>query len=92
MVLTLAAEASSEGDTPLLLLLMGPAGAVGVYWSLYRYYRNTDKSHSFERETLIEAQPVSGQDELVDKVRGTKRRSIPGANSLDHRDRVNRTP
>lgn len=49
-------------DGGLGLLLLGPAGAVGLYWMLYRYYRNTDKSHAFERETLVEAQPVTGAE------------------------------
>ena len=29
-------------DSGLWLLLLGPAGATGLYWGLYRYYRNTD--------------------------------------------------
>ena len=43
--------ASSGDSAPLWLLVAGPAGAVATYWSLYRYYRNTDKSHGYERET-----------------------------------------
>jgi hypothetical protein len=85
-----ALETSTDSGTPLLLLLLGPAGAVGVYWGLYRYYRNTDKSHSFEKETLIEAQPVTGDDRKVDAVRGTKRTEIKGNNVSDHRERVAR--
>ena len=49
-------------DGGLALLLLGPAGGAGLYWMLYRYYRNTDKSHAFERETEIKAQPVTGAD------------------------------
>ena len=30
-------------DASLAILLMGPAGGAGLYWMLYRYYRNTDK-------------------------------------------------
>lgn len=33
-------------DSGIFLLLLGPAGAAGLYWSLYRHYRNTDKSHA----------------------------------------------
>ena len=44
-------------DSELLFLLLGPASGVGLYWALYRYYRNTDKSHAFERETAVEAKP-----------------------------------
>ena len=49
-------------DGGLAILLLGPAGATGLYWFLYRYYRNTDKSHAFERETAIDAKPVTGMD------------------------------
>ena len=42
-------------NSGLWLLAIGPAGATALYWALYRYYRNTDKSHAFERETSIEA-------------------------------------
>lgn len=78
-----------EGGTGWLLLA-GPAGAVAVYTALYRYYRNTDKSHSFEHETLIESQPVTGSDAKVDEVRGTKRTSIQGNNKSKFRERVQR--
>lgn len=72
------------------LLLAGPAAGVAVYTMLFRYYRNTDKSHSFERETIIESQPVTGSDAKVDEIRGTKRTAIPGNNARSFRDRVNR--
>ena len=49
-------------DSGLWLLAAGPAGATALYWALYRYYRNTDKSHAFEHETTIEAKPVTGAD------------------------------
>lgn len=83
-------QASSDSDTPWVVLLLGPAGAAGVYWGLYQYYRNTNKSHAFEKETLIEAQPVTGDDRKVDQVRGTKRTSIQGDNVSSHRTRVKR--
>lgn len=86
----LAQTSSDSGDQPIYLLLLGPVGAVGVYWWLFRYYRNTDKSHNFERETLIEARPVTGNDQKVDEVHGTRSTSISGANTSDHRDRVER--
>lgn len=72
------------------LLLAGPAAGAALYGMLFRYYRNTDKSHSFERETVIESQPITGTDAKVDEVRGTKRRAIPGNNVGAYRDRVNR--
>jgi hypothetical protein len=79
-----------EHDNLLELLLVGPSGAVALYWMLYRHYRNTDKSHDFERETAVEAQPVRGMegDRKVDEVRGTQAREIRGNNVGDHRKRV----
>ena len=79
-------------DGGLGLLLLGPAGAVGLYWMLYRYYRNTDKSHAFERETLVEAQPVTGaeRDRKIDEVKGTQASQIRGNNVADFRKRVQR--
>ena len=79
-------------DGGLGLLLLGPAGAVGLYWMLYRYYRNTDKSHAFERETVVEAQPVTGaeRDRKVDEVKGTQASQIRGNNVGDYRRREQR--
>lgn len=79
-------------DGGLFLLLLGPAGGAGLYWLLYRYYRNTDKSHAFERETKVDAKPVTGaeQDRKVDEVKGTRATSIPGNNVHAYRARVQR--
>ncbi|MDZ7937792.1 MAG: hypothetical protein U5M53_05720 [Rhodoferax sp.] len=77
-------------DSGLWLLLAGPAGATGLYWALYRYYRNTDKSHAFERETAVEAKPVTGSDRQVDEVIGTQRTRIPDDNVREYRKRVKR--
>ena len=79
-------------DGGLGLLLRGPAGAVGLYWMLYRYYRNTDKSHAFERETEVEGQPVTGaeRDRKVDEIKGTRESRIRGDNLRDYRKRVQR--
>ena len=82
--------AASGDSAPLWLLAAGPAGAAATYWSLYRYYRNTDKSHAFERDTLIEAQPVQGGKERVDHISRTRDSDIDGDNSSDHRARVQR--
>lgn len=82
-------ETSVDSDTPWILLL-GPAGAVGVYWALFQYYRNTGKSHSFERETLIESKPITGGERKVNEVRGTRQPSIDGNNVSSHRQRVQR--
>ncbi|HWJ67641.1 MAG TPA: hypothetical protein VNT31_13275 [Nocardioides sp.] len=77
-------------DAPLWLLAAGPAGAVGTYWLIYRYYRNTDKSHEFERDTIIEAQPVQGGEEKVGHISKTRDSNIDGDNSNQHRRRVQR--
>ena len=77
-------------DGGLWLLLAGPAGATGLYWALYRYYRNTDKSHAFERETAIDAKPVTGTDSKVDEVKGTRESRIRGDNVRAFRKRVER--
>lgn len=77
-------------DSGIWLLLAGPAGASALYWALYRYYRNTDKSHAFERETRVEAKPVTGSDRKVGTVTGTQARNISGDNVHAYRERVQR--
>ena len=79
-----------SGDGGMWLLLAGPAGATGLYWALYRYYRNTDKSHDFEHETAVVAKPVTGSDNKVDEVRGTRETRIKGDNVREYRKRVQR--
>lgn len=81
-----------DNDSILALLALGPAGAIGLYWMLYRYYRNTDKSHSFEHETEIKAQRVTGagEDHKVSEVTGTQETSIRGNNVGEYRKRVQR--
>ena len=79
-----------EGDGTLWLLALGPAGATGLYWALYRYYRNTDKSHAFEHETTVNAQPVTGTDSKVGTNNGTRETRIRGDNLRNYRLRVER--
>ncbi|WP_104612172.1 hypothetical protein [Xanthomonas pisi] len=55
-----------------------------------RYYRNTDQSHAFERETKIDAKPVSGSDIKVDTIIGTRNAQIQGDNVSAYRTRVRR--
>lgn len=74
----------------LAMLLLGPAGATGLYWALYRYYRNTDKSQDFEHDTAVVAKPVTGSDQKVDQVRGTQETRIRGDNVREYRKRVQR--
>ena len=79
-------------ESSLAILLIGPAGATGLYWLLYRYYRNTDKSHAFERETKIDAKPATGTDRQVGEVTGVKNSRIAGDNVRAYRERVSRMP
>jgi hypothetical protein len=77
-------------DGGLALLLLGPAGGVGLYWALYRYYRNTDKSQAFERESKVNAKPVTGTDEKIGTNNGTQEKRIQGDNVREYRQRVAR--
>jgi hypothetical protein len=74
----------------LAILLLGPAGATGLYWMLYRYYRNTDKSYDFEHQAKVEAKPVVGDDTKVGAVTGTRESQINGNNVRSYRNRVRR--
>jgi hypothetical protein len=86
-----AAFVAAEDDSgPVWLLLLGPAGAGGVYFLSWRYYRNTHQSHAFERETRIVAQPVTGNEAKVNEIKGTKNSGIDGDNRSNHRQRVQR--
>lgn len=79
-----------DGDGILFLLALGPASAAGFYWAIYRHYRNTDKSHAYERETAVEVLALTGQqdDRRVDTVRDTRNKRIEGDNVANHRQRV----
>jgi hypothetical protein len=77
-------------DGGMWLLALGPAGGAALYWAIYRYYRNTDKSHAFERETTVDAKPVTGTEHKVDEVKGTQATRIPGDNAAAYRTRVKR--
>ena len=79
-----------DNEGVLFLLALGPVSAVGVYWAIYRHYRNTDKSHAFEHETAVEVLALTGAeaDRKVDEVRGTRASRIQGDNVGNHRQRV----
>ncbi len=83
-------DSSDSDDGGLWMLLAGPAAGAGMYWSLYRRYRNTDKSHSFEHETTVLAQPVQGSDQKVDEIHGTRSSTTDGRNDGSYRHRVQR--
>jgi hypothetical protein len=80
----------SDDGGSLALLLLGPGGGTALYWALYRYYRNTDKSHAFERETKVDAKPVTGSEKKVGVNNGTRETRIAGDNVHDYRKRVER--
>jgi len=83
--------ALATGDKDLVwLLAAGPAGAAATYWSVYRYYRNTDKTHQYERDTIIDPQPVQGGEQRIDHISKTRDSDIDGDNSGSHRKRVQR--
>ena len=79
-----------DNDGILFLLALGPVSAVGVYWAIYRHYRNTDKSHAYERETAVEVLALTGAeaDHKIDEIRGTRASRIQGDNVGNHRQRV----
>ena len=87
---TVIFAASDEGGVSGWLLLAGPAGGGGVYYFSWRYYRNTHQSHAFERETRIEAQSVTGDENKIKTITGTTKSSMDGRNQSDHRRRVTR--
>ena len=68
------------------------AAGVAVWTAIFRYYRNTDKRNDYEHEVGIVAQPVTGSDQKVDEVRGTRRKRIEGDNVANYRQRVQRIP
>ena len=90
LALQTAIPADSSSDSNLWILLAGPAAGIGVYTSIYLYYRNTDKSHNFETETRVAHKPINGSDNKVDEIRGTSRSRIQGNNVNSPRVRVNR--
>ncbi|MDR1969660.1 MAG: hypothetical protein LBQ32_13385, partial [Burkholderiaceae bacterium] len=68
----------------------GPAAAAAYYWMMYRRYRNTDKTEQYERETVVQAQPVEGADTKVNTIKGTQADEINGRNESNYRQRVTR--
>ena len=79
-----------EQDWIYMLLAAGPTGAALFYWYMYRFCRNTDKSHGFERETAIDAEEDTCKDYNIGDNNRTRQRSIRGENSKSFSDRVQR--
>ncbi|PZQ89604.1 MAG: hypothetical protein DI534_07320 [Leifsonia xyli] len=85
--LTTTIIASSDSN-PGWLLALGPVGAASFYWAVWRAYRNTNKSHSFERETDIVVSNMTGNDVKVGENNGTRARWIQGRNDDKPRERL----
>ncbi|AYF98232.1 hypothetical protein [Protaetiibacter intestinalis] len=80
--------ASDDGGGVGWLLALGPVGAASFYWGVWRAYRNTDKSHSYERETEVVVSNMTGDDVKVGTNNGTQERHIRGRNSDNPRQRL----
>ena len=81
---------ASSDDSGVSLLVAGPIVGAAIYGGLYAYYRNTDKSHQFEKLTRIDAQPVTGTDVKIGERHRTEDETVPGDNRSSHRERVQR--
>lgn len=78
-----------SSDTPMFWLL-GPVAGVGFYSMIYLRYRNTNKRHKYEYETVSEMTDVRAGDRKVNKIRGTRNRHTQGANSKSPTTRLGR--
>ncbi|CAM4051488.1 hypothetical protein M3A96_11200 [Helcobacillus massiliensis] len=70
------------------MLLVG----LTVYFAIYQYYRNTDKSYEFETQTSVEVVDVQMYDRPTRRYDSLRSRMMNGHNTLDHRQRVRRVP
>ena len=102
-MLPLLAELTADPATVMLLadsdsgvagialpFLAGPAVFAAVYGGIYRYYRNTDKRHRFEKETEVAVGNLRSGDRKVGENNRTQNRRMRGRNSTDHLQRVRR--
>lgn len=79
-----------ESEISPIILLAGPVVFGLVYWLLFQFYRNTNKSHNYEQETAIESQKILENDRRTNHISRTSRRRTSGANESSHRKRVTR--
>jgi hypothetical protein len=87
--LVILQSTQSDGSGSPALLLAGPVAGAALYGAVYRYYRNADKTDQFERETRIALKDrITGDEQQIDEVRGTRERRIRGDNANDFRARV----
>ncbi|MCL2466688.1 MAG: hypothetical protein FWF02_08530 [Micrococcales bacterium] len=89
-LLVMSSDSSDDGGGIGWLLLSGPAAGIALYGALYRFYRNTDKSHNYEHETRVVAKPIRGDERKVDKIHGTSDSHTKGHNEGTYRQRVTR--
>lgn len=87
-MLTLVATSSFEVGPAILLA--GPIVGGLMYWLIFQFYRNTNKSHKYEHETLIESQPPTGNDLKIRSIHKTTNATTSQANGTEHRRRVQR--
>ncbi|MDN5600984.1 MAG: hypothetical protein ACTHV2_06040 [Brachybacterium sp.] len=86
----LAGSGSGDGGGMFIPFLAGPAVFAAVYGGIYRYYRNTDKRHHFERETKVSVGNLDAGDRKVGENNRQQSRRMRGRNSTDHHQRVRR--
>ena len=102
-MLPLLAEITADPATMMLLadsdsgaagiafpFLAGPAVFAAVYGGIYRYYRNTDKRHRYERETQVAVGNLRQGDQKVGRRTRLRNRSMSGRNETDPLERVPR--
>lgn len=78
------ASSSSSGNgewIPLLFLLSGPA----FFMYQYSRYRNKDKRHHHERETLSEIANMQAMDQYAQTVKNSRASRMSGANEREVR-------
>jgi hypothetical protein len=66
---------------PLLFLLTGPA----FYMYQYRRYRNQDKRHHHERETVSDIANVQAADQYSRSISGSRHSSMSSSNEYEVR-------
>jgi|SRR5699024_11165931 len=84
---------SGDGAVGLAFpFVSGPAVFAAVYVGIYRYYRNTDKRHHFEKETDVAVGNLTQGDRKRGSNNRQKSRTMNGANQDDALTRVRRIP
>lgn len=83
-------SSSSSSVSDFFWLALPVLAFTGVYFGIFRYYRNTDKNFKFEQETSIQTKNMMSSDYIVGSRNGTSDKYIDNRNSHDHRKRVMR--